>query len=56
MGGFGECSCDHCEEVMQPYLDRELTPEEHAEAEAHLARLRVLREALHASRPSYAST
>jgi anti-sigma factor (TIGR02949 family) len=22
---------------MQPYLDRELTPEEHAEAEAHLA-------------------
>ena len=36
-GGFGECSCDHCEEVIQPYLDRELTPEEHAEAEAHLA-------------------
>ena len=26
-GGFGECSCDHCEEVMQPFLDRELTPE-----------------------------
>jgi anti-sigma factor (TIGR02949 family) len=36
MGGFGECSCDHCEEVMQPYLDRALTPEEYAEAEAHL--------------------
>ena len=34
-GGFGECSCDR-EEVMQPFLDRELTPEEHAEAEAHL--------------------
>ncbi len=34
--GFGECNCDHCEEVMQPYLDRALTPEEHAEAEAHL--------------------
>ena len=39
-GGFGECSCEHCEEVMQPYLDRELTAEEHAEAEAHLDRLR----------------
>jgi anti-sigma factor (TIGR02949 family) len=35
-GGFGECSCEHCEEVMQPYMDRELTAEEHAEAEAHL--------------------
>lgn len=35
--GFGECSCEHCEEVMQPYLDRELTPGEHAEAETHLA-------------------
>jgi anti-sigma factor (TIGR02949 family) len=34
--GFGGCNCDHCEEVMQPYLDRALTPEEHAEAEAHL--------------------
>jgi anti-sigma factor (TIGR02949 family) len=34
--GFGECSCEHCEEIMQPYLDRALTPEEHAEAEAHL--------------------
>ena len=44
--GFGECNCDHCEEVMQPYLDRALTPEEHAEAEAHLDRLRVLRKAV----------
>ena len=35
--GFGECNCDHCEEIMQPYLDRELTPDEHAEAEVHLA-------------------
>ena len=34
--GFGACDCEHCEEVMQPYLDRALTPEEHAEAEAHL--------------------
>ena len=31
---------------MQPYLDRELTPEEHAEAEAHLDQLRLLPQAL----------
>jgi anti-sigma factor RsiW len=29
--------CSHCEEMMQPYLDRILTDEEMAEAEAHLA-------------------
>jgi anti-sigma factor (TIGR02949 family) len=29
--------CDKCEEMMQPYLDRVLTDEERAEAEAHLA-------------------
>lgn len=28
--------CAHCEEMMQPYLDRILTDEEMAEAEAHL--------------------
>jgi anti-sigma factor (TIGR02949 family) len=28
--------CVKCEEVLQPYLDRDLTPAEHAEAEAHL--------------------
>jgi mycothiol system anti-sigma-R factor len=28
--------CSHCEEMMQPYLDRILTDEEMAEAEAHL--------------------
>jgi anti-sigma factor RsiW len=28
--------CVHCEEVMQPYLDRFLTDVERAEAEAHL--------------------
>jgi mycothiol system anti-sigma-R factor len=28
--------CAHCEEVMQPYMDRVLTDEERAEAEAHL--------------------
>ena len=28
--------CDWCEEVLQPYLDRELTAEERKEAEAHL--------------------
>jgi predicted anti-sigma-YlaC factor YlaD len=28
--------CAHCEEMMQPYLDRILTDQEMAEAEAHL--------------------
>jgi anti-sigma factor (TIGR02949 family) len=28
--------CDWCEEVIQPYLDRELTDAEMKEAEAHL--------------------
>jgi anti-sigma factor (TIGR02949 family) len=30
--------CDWCEEVLQPYLDRELTATEQAEVERHLAR------------------
>ncbi|HVS85008.1 MAG TPA: zf-HC2 domain-containing protein [Gaiellaceae bacterium] len=29
--------CAHCEEMMQPYLDRILTTEELAEAEEHLS-------------------
>ena len=29
--------CDWCEEVLQPYLDRELTADERMEAEGHLA-------------------
>jgi predicted anti-sigma-YlaC factor YlaD len=28
--------CAHCEEVMQPYMDRVLTDVERAEAESHL--------------------
>ncbi|MBV8256211.1 MAG: zf-HC2 domain-containing protein [Actinobacteria bacterium] len=28
--------CAHCEEMMQPYLDRILTEDERIEAEAHL--------------------
>jgi anti-sigma factor (TIGR02949 family) len=28
--------CEKCEEVLQPYLDRELTDAERLEAEAHL--------------------
>jgi anti-sigma factor (TIGR02949 family) len=28
--------CDWCEEVLQPFLDRELTDDEMREAEAHL--------------------
>jgi mycothiol system anti-sigma-R factor len=30
------CDCDGCEQMMQPYLDRELTDAQRAEAEAHL--------------------
>jgi anti-sigma factor (TIGR02949 family) len=28
--------CETCEEMLQPFLDRDLTPEEHAAAERHL--------------------
>jgi mycothiol system anti-sigma-R factor len=28
--------CEKCEEVLQPFLDRELSDAEYAEAEAHL--------------------
>ena len=28
--------CEKCEEVLQPFLDRELSDSEYAEAEAHL--------------------
>jgi len=28
--------CDHCERMMQPFMDRVLTDVERAEAEAHL--------------------
>jgi len=35
--------CAHCEEMMQPYLDRILTEEEMAEAEAHLAECETCR-------------
>ncbi len=28
--------CSHCEEVMQPFMDRVLTDVERSEAEAHL--------------------
>ena len=28
--------CEKCEEVMQPFLDRKLSPAEQAEAERHL--------------------
>ncbi|MEP6909796.1 MAG: zf-HC2 domain-containing protein [Actinomycetota bacterium] len=31
-----EVNCDWCEEVLQPYLDRDLTDAERQEAEAHL--------------------
>jgi anti-sigma factor (TIGR02949 family) len=34
--GFEVDPCDKCEEMLQPYLDRDLTDAEHAEAEVHL--------------------
>lgn len=36
---MGDCGdlCVKCEELLQPYLDRELTDVERVEAEAHLA-------------------
>ena len=35
-GESGGCGCSKCEELLQPYVDRELTPEEQLEAEQHL--------------------
>ena len=34
---MGECGCERCEEIMQPFLDRQLTAEEQGAAEAHLS-------------------
>ena len=36
MSGFAFDPCDKCEQMMQPYLDRVLSDDERAEAEAHL--------------------
>ncbi|HET9213737.1 MAG TPA: zf-HC2 domain-containing protein [Gaiellaceae bacterium] len=36
MTGF-EMICEKCEELLQPYLDRELDDSERREAESHLA-------------------
>jgi anti-sigma factor (TIGR02949 family) len=36
MTSFGGDPCAMCEEVLQPFLDRELNEEERALAEAHL--------------------
>jgi anti-sigma factor (TIGR02949 family) len=32
-----ETPCEHCERMMQPFMDRVLSSEERAEAEAHLS-------------------
>jgi anti-sigma factor (TIGR02949 family) len=37
MTSFAGDPCAKCEEVLQPYLDRELNDAERAEAEAHLS-------------------
>lgn len=36
-GVMSDCDCAKCEELLQPYLDRELTEAERREAESHLA-------------------
>jgi anti-sigma factor (TIGR02949 family) len=36
VSGFAVDPCDQCEELLQPFLDRVLTDEERALAEAHL--------------------
>ena len=38
MTSFAGDPCEACEEMLQPYLDRELNEAERASAEAHLAR------------------
>ena len=36
MSGFAIDPCEKCEELLQPFLDRELNDDERAIAEAHL--------------------
>jgi anti-sigma factor (TIGR02949 family) len=33
---WGDTPCSHCEQVLQPYLDRELSEQERTEAAKHL--------------------
>ena len=37
MTGFADDPCARCEELLQPFLDRELNEAERLEAEAHLS-------------------
>ncbi|HEX6491680.1 MAG TPA: zf-HC2 domain-containing protein [Gaiellaceae bacterium] len=37
MSGFAADPCDECEELLQPFLDRELDDSERARAEEHLS-------------------
>ena len=37
MTSFADDPCAKCEEMLQPFLDRELNEAERAEAEAHLS-------------------
>jgi anti-sigma factor (TIGR02949 family) len=36
MSGFGVDPCEQCEELLQPFLDRELNEDERRTAEQHL--------------------
>ena len=38
MSGYAIDPCDQCEEMLQPFLDRELSDDERATAEEHLDR------------------
>ena len=37
MSGFATDPCEQCEQLLQPFLDRDLSEEERAVAENHLA-------------------
>ena len=37
MSGFAIDPCEQCEELLQPFLDRDLSEEERAVAEEHLS-------------------
>jgi anti-sigma factor (TIGR02949 family) len=47
MSLWSDDPCDKCEQMLQPYLDRELTDAERNEAEQHLAHCSYCRKRYH---------
>ena len=47
MSLWSDDPCDMCEQMLQPYLDRELTDAERSEAERHLASCAYCRKRYH---------